>query len=114
MTRLTLVQDSGGSTPPLPPAEEADLAINLNDSPVPIRRGQPLTYTATVRNEGPDTATRVELADALPSGVDFISAGASQGSCSGSRNISCQLGDLAMGESVIVKIVVIPTEKKGG
>jgi uncharacterized repeat protein (TIGR01451 family) len=113
-TQLTLVQDSGGGTlpPPSPSAEEADLDVDLKDSPDPVRRRQQLTYTATVTNDGPDTATSVELADALPSIVDFVSASASQGSCSGSRNISCQLGDLAAGDSVVVKIVVIPTRKK--
>jgi len=116
VTRATLVQDNGDPTPPPPPppspTAEADLDVNLKDSPDPIRRGQQLTYTATVSNDGPGTAESVGLADALPSSVNFVSASASQGSCSGSSNISCQLGDLANGESAVVTIVVIPTEKK--
>jgi len=112
VTRGTLVQDNGSDpTPPPSPTAEADLDINLKDSPDPISRGQQLTYTATVSNNGPGTAESVELADALPSGVNFVSASASQGSCSGSSNISCQLGDLASGDSAVVEIVVIPTEK---
>src|ERR1019366_3573534 len=52
----------------------ADLAIGLFDSPNPLLLGNPLTYTITVSNLGPATATGVNAVDTLPPAVNFISA----------------------------------------
>jgi uncharacterized delta-60 repeat protein/uncharacterized repeat protein (TIGR01451 family) len=52
----------------------ADLAISLFDSPDPLLLGNYLTYTITVSNRGPATATGLVVVDALPPAVNFISA----------------------------------------
>jgi uncharacterized repeat protein (TIGR01451 family) len=52
----------------------ADLAISLSDSPDPLLLGNYLTYTITVSNRGPATATGLVVVDALPPAVNFISA----------------------------------------
>ncbi|VAV99000.1 internalin, putative, partial [hydrothermal vent metagenome] len=57
-----------------------DLAITKtvnNGAPNP---GDMITYTVSVTNNGPDTATAVTVADTVPSGVTFVSASPSQGS----------------------------------
>ena len=41
------------------------------DRPDPVFVGGRLTYTLTVRNAGPDTATNVRVADALPAGDEL-------------------------------------------
>jgi uncharacterized repeat protein (TIGR01451 family) len=88
----------------------ADLSVTKTDSPDPVRVNNNLTYTVTVRNNGPATATGVTLKDALPRRVDYVSASASQGSCSrSSRTITCNLGTLASGANATVTIVVKPT-----
>jgi uncharacterized repeat protein (TIGR01451 family) len=88
----------------------ADLAITKVDSADPSRAGRNLTYTITVTNNGPNPSTGVTVSDTLPAGLTARSTAASQGSCSGSTAISCSLGDLAVGASATVTIVVRPSE----
>src|SRR5438128_82679 len=87
----------------------ADLLVTKTDSPDPVTVDKNLTYTVTVTNHGPIDATGVTMTDTLLSGVTFVSATPSQGSCSGTSNISCSLGTLANGASTTVTIVVTPT-----
>jgi len=98
----------------LPQAElaEADLSVSVQDSPNPARRRRTLTYTLTVQNSGPAMATDVELSNELSPYVKFKSIMVSQGQCRGERNIRCQLGDLASGETVSVEIKVSPKKRK--
>ncbi|GBF31135.1 hypothetical protein MnTg04_01089 [bacterium MnTg04] len=61
------------------PTVVADLAVTKTvDDPTPPE-GDTITYTVTVTNTGPGMATVVQLSDALPAGVTFVSATASQG-----------------------------------
>ncbi|MGI8521167.1 MAG: DUF11 domain-containing protein, partial [Actinomycetota bacterium] len=89
--------------------QQADLTLTKADSPDPVFVSQPLTYTLTVRNNGPDNAAGVTVTDPLPGGVVFVSAAASQGGCSGAATVTCFLGSLANGASATVTIVVTPT-----
>ena len=88
--------------------EGADLFVVKRDNPDPVLAGQDLTYSLTVTNNGPEDATGVVLTDSLPPDVDFVSANASQGSCSGMNPITCNLGNLASGATATVTIVVRP------
>lgn len=93
-----------------PVPQNADLTIAKSDSPDPIIVNQQLTYTLTVSNTGPDTATNVVVTDTLPAGAAFGSATAEQGSCGEAAGVvTCNLGNIADGDSVIVTIVVTPT-----
>jgi uncharacterized repeat protein (TIGR01451 family) len=96
---------------PIPPKAQADLAITLTDSPDPVRLGTVLTYTITVTNLGPDTATGVAVADTLPVRTTFVSASASQGSCSGTSTVICDLSSLSAGATATVEILVRPTRQ---
>ena len=87
-----------------------DLSIRKTDRPDPVFVGARLTYTLTVRNAGPDTATNVRVADALPAGTTFVSVRSSQGRCTGGRVVRCSLDALASGGLALVTIVVRPTE----
>ena len=69
-----------------------DLSIIKTDRPDPVFVGARLTYTLTVRNLGPDTATNVRVADALPAATNFVSVASSQGTCTGGRIVRCSLG----------------------
>jgi uncharacterized repeat protein (TIGR01451 family) len=98
--------------PPAGPAQ-ADLAVSKIDTPDPVFSGGPaLTYTITVDNNGPDTATGVTLSDTLPAGVSFQSATASVGQCDEMPDmggtLSCGLGSLTSGSNATVTIVVLP------
>jgi uncharacterized repeat protein (TIGR01451 family) len=110
--RAFLSAASPGATPPLGSncAQLADLAVSKADSPDPVTLGEALTYTLTVLNQGPDSATGVTLTDELPGTVTFVSATPSQGGCGGPAFgiVTCTLGGLANGASATVDIVVEP------
>ncbi len=58
----------------------ADLAVTKGvDDPTPVE-GSTITYTVTVTNNGPATATVIQIADALPLGVTYVSDTPTQGS----------------------------------
>ena len=88
----------------------ADLAIGESASVNAVTVGNPLTYTVTVTNDGPSTATGVRMTDTLPATVSFVSAVPSQGTCSGKSTVTCNLGILVSGGSATVTLVVAPTQ----
>jgi uncharacterized repeat protein (TIGR01451 family) len=97
-------QIDGGSVTPV--GESADVSITKSATPNPVASGQPLTYTLTVANHGPDSANGVTVTDTLPAGVTFVSVTASQGSCSGNPTIVCHPGIIGPGAVVTIRIVV--------
>jgi uncharacterized delta-60 repeat protein/uncharacterized repeat protein (TIGR01451 family) len=87
----------------------ADLAIGLLDSPNPLQLGGNLTYTITVSNLGPATATGVIAVDTLPPAVNFISASpANSYTAAGGVVTFTNLGNLASGAQINLTIVVQP------
>jgi uncharacterized repeat protein (TIGR01451 family) len=93
----------------------ADVALTMADTPDPVVVRTNLTYTLTVQNNGPDAASGVTLTDPLSSDAVFVSATASQGTCtragSGSRNglVTCAVGTISAGGAATVTIVVSPS-----
>ena len=88
----------------------ADLALTLTDAPDPVTTAHSLTYTATVRNNGPDTASNVRLTGTLPFAVGFDSATMTSGACSfqivgTSGNITCVVTTLANGATATATIL---------
>lgn len=84
----------------------ADLAVTKVDTPDPVTVGANITYTVTVSNNGPLAATAVALTDTLPSAVSYVSAVASQGTCTQTAGtVSCDLGGMASGSSATATIV---------
>ena len=89
---------------------QPDLSVSIVDSPDPVNAGDSLTYTLTISNNGTVTATNTVITDTLPAAVNLISANATQGSgCSGSSQITCNLGNVAQGAPAAVTIVVATT-----
>jgi uncharacterized repeat protein (TIGR01451 family) len=89
-------------------AATADLAVDKTDSADPVPVDTQFSYALEVTNAGPDSANGVELVDTLPNHVDFVSSTPSQGSCSGSKKVTCALGTIASGASATVEIKVTP------
>ena len=65
----------------------ADLSVVKTASPNPVTVGSNITYTITVTNNGPDTASSVTLTDNLPATTTFVSCNSTGGGvCGGSGN----------------------------
>lgn len=65
-----------------------------------------LTYTITVTNGGAVTATNVAVTDVLPAGTTFVSATPTQGSCSGTTTVSCNVGSVSASATASITLVV--------
>lgn len=86
---------------------QADLGVALALSG-PAQMGSELTLGVQLRNGGPSVASGVTLSLPLPAGVRFASAPV--GCSAGADAVTCQLGDLAPGETREVAVVVAPGE----
>src|SRR5262249_16997546 len=88
--------------------QRADLAVTKTvDNPNP-NVGDTVTYTITVTNLGPDTATNITLHDTLPTGVRLLSANPSRGTFSQPRG-DWTIPSLAAGDSATITIRVVVT-----
>ena len=89
----------------------ADLSITKTADKPTALIGEVLTYTITVNNAGPNTATGVVVTDDIPAQATLVSTSSSQGSCNLADPVLCQLGSLASGGSATVTIKVKPNAK---
>jgi uncharacterized repeat protein (TIGR01451 family)/CSLREA domain-containing protein len=71
-----------------------------------VRIGHNFTYLIDVKNTGTTTANNVQVIDTLPGSVDLVSVTPGPPTCSEARTVTCNLGDLPVGETVTVEIVV--------
>ena len=76
--------------------KKADLQITKTDSTDPIEFGKELTYTLTVKNNGPYEATNIKVVDTLPTEATFVSASGTDWTCNeNSGTVTCTLNTLA-------------------
>ena len=54
--------------------QQADLSVTKTVSDATPNVGDQITFTVTLSNQGPDTATGVQVTDLLPAGLTFVSA----------------------------------------
>lgn len=85
----------------------ADLTITMAESSETVERGNPLTYTVTATNQGPDTATGVVVTTTLPARLRVESVSANQGNCQG-EPLVCQMGTLTSGSQATITITGTP------
>ena len=87
----------------------ADLSVTKDANSPRVSAGENITYTITVANNGPDSATDVMATDALPAGLGFVSATPSQGSCfEMGGTVECDLGTIADQGTATIDLVVQP------
>jgi uncharacterized repeat protein (TIGR01451 family) len=80
--------------------DSADLSITATESPDPVRIGTGLTYTLSVGNDGPTSATAVSVVNTLPAGTTFLSAAGTGWSCGNlDRVVTCTMAGLAASSS---------------
>jgi uncharacterized repeat protein (TIGR01451 family) len=75
---------------------EADLQV-VKTGPGGVTAGQNITYTITVTNNGPSTATAVQVSDPPPANATFVS---NSGACT--STYPCSLGSLASGQTATI------------
>jgi uncharacterized repeat protein (TIGR01451 family) len=82
----------------------ADMSITKTPSVPAAAPGQTFDYTLVVRNNGPNTATGVTVADTLPAGFSLITATSTQGTCTGTTVVSCTVGTMLNGAIVTITL----------
>lgn len=81
-------------------SEAADLAVQSRAQTAVIPVNSNLTLSAEVENRGPDDARFVSISAVLPPELVFLS---SEGACTvADQSLTCAVGDLAVGETVVV------------
>jgi uncharacterized repeat protein (TIGR01451 family) len=81
---------------------KVNVAVSSLSGPTQPELGSVSTYTATVSNAGPQTATHVVLTLSLPTGVSFASGDA--GCTSAGSTVVCALGNLDAGGTATVSV----------
>ena len=112
-TNLVLRADDGaghsGSSNPIDALLQNDLSISVADAPDPVSVGANLTYTLTIANAGPTSATSVTVTNVLPPTVSFVSVTSSQGTCTQAGGVvSGNLGVVPGASNATITIVVVP------
>jgi hypothetical protein len=96
---------SGSTSPILPQVVHGtDIAVTLTHHPrIAVVHGK-LRFVATITNNGPETAN-VTFTEQLTGSFDLVRARSSSGSCTVTReNVSCSLGTIPSGSSVVVRV----------
>lgn len=106
-------------------AQAQGSSLIMTSDPPEVAVGEPVTLTITKTNRLPSDHDW-QVRDFLPTGMEFVSATSSQGSCAlysaeelgipptdvnGSGVVQCDLGTIPSGYSATMEITVIPTLK---
>ncbi len=91
-------------TPP-----SADLSIEQSGAAAAVNVGDAITYAYTIHDLGPSAVDDPVVSVPLDSEETLTSASSSQGSCSGSATVRCDLGPLAAGGEATVTVTVDTT-----
>jgi len=83
----------------------ADVSIMKTTATTTATLGSQVTYTITVRNNGPSPATGVVVSDTLPPQLAFFSATPTQGTCNATSPVVCNIGSLANGATATITLV---------
>ena len=90
---------------------DADLVVVKTDGPYAAVAGTRVSYTLSVTNRGPATATNVIVTDTLPAGATFVSG--MTGCSAGSAIVTCDAGSLAPGSSTALGITIATPSAPG-
>ena len=84
---------------------QADLEI-IKTGPSTVNKNDLVTYSISVKNNGPSSATKVLVSDPLPAGLEYISSTPSQGACAFTAPVvTCDLGTMGNAATATVEII---------
>ncbi len=107
----SLTSNTASATVLVASSSSADVAIVKTATPNPVTEGTPLIYTLSVTNNGPASATTVNVQDTLPSTATYLSSTSTQGTCSEAGGVvTCQLGTMANAGTATVTILTLPVQ----
>jgi uncharacterized repeat protein (TIGR01451 family) len=86
--------------------DTADLALTKVVDKKNAKIGENMTFTITLTNLGPSTATNVTFGDPVPDPLNLVAFACSQGTVVGQS--LCQVGSIASGATVIATLVATP------
>ena len=96
------------ATDPTTIVSRADIAVAKVASSGTVTVGSNVDFTITATNNGPSDATGVQITDALPAGVTFVSAAPSAGTYSSTTGV-WNLGNLASGANATLTLTATVT-----
>lgn len=105
-------ESNNSSTVSTPVETHADLSVVKTSDPAGVTPGSVFDYTIVVTNAGPSTARAVVLTDTVPAGLAINSV--STGCTVDGRAVTCQLGDLPIGQSIVSLRVRLAAGYDGG
>lgn len=105
-TLLALVVLVVGSIQPAAAQQSADLKLTKVADRKNVRIGENITYTITLTNLGPESATDVVFGDPLPDPLNLVSFTCSQGISNGGS--FCAVDNVPSGTSVTATLVATP------
>ena len=86
----------------------ADLRIVKTADRQHARLTDSITYTITLTNLGPDTATNILFGDPVPDGLNLVQFSCINGTRNGPFSTSCLVTSLGVGETATAILVTIP------
>jgi hypothetical protein len=95
---------------PAPPsgAAPAALAVDIDETSATVPLGGLETEAITITNDGPGTATGVDITDALDAAAEVIAVKPGSASCTSSTPLVCTIAALAEGASLTIDLEVRP------
>jgi uncharacterized repeat protein (TIGR01451 family) len=88
--------------------QDAALAVDVHDSSATVPLGGTETESITITNNGPDTATAVDITDALGAAAELIAVNPGSASCAPGLPLQCTIATLPAGSSQTIALEVRP------
>ena len=105
---LNIVTYTANCCNAVPPG--ADLVLDVSTSTNQINLGDPIVFTLSITNLGPNSATGVTVLDWLPEGAEFQSASTTSGNCTNLGGlVLCELDTLTSNQTAVITVGVLAT-----
>ncbi|HTW23207.1 MAG TPA: hypothetical protein VMD78_06385, partial [Candidatus Baltobacteraceae bacterium] len=82
----------------------ADVSVGMTGPGSSVLENTAMTFTITVKNNGPSSAANVTVTDPFPSGITVTSAVSSFGSCQATTTVTCALGTMTSGQIAVITL----------